>query len=75
MLVYERRVRPRGFGIVDDIDACLRVFIQGIGRTDPDSGQHIEVRGHGCLLGTAVHNINIFLLIKQCSSLLVYARE
>ena len=60
--MYETRVRPRWFGIVDDIDACLPVFTQGTGRCDSDSGQRVEVRGHGCLLGTGVseqHNIYI----------------
>ena len=57
----ETSVRPRWFGIVDDIDACLRAPTQATARADPDSGQHIEVGGHGCLLGTAVHNINIYL--------------
>ena len=61
------RVRLDWFGIVDDIDACLRALIQATARADPESGQLVEVCGHGCLLGTGVseqHNIFIYFLNK-----------
>ena len=71
-LVYETTVRPRWFGIVDDIDACLRALTQATARSDPKSSQRVEVRGHRCLLGTDVRSIGLFFKTKRCFSLLVY---
>ena len=63
----ETSVRLDWFGIVDDIDACSRALIQATARADPDSGQRVEVRGHGCLLGTGVsEQHNIYIRITQC---------
>ena len=63
--MYETKVRPRWFDIVDDIDACLRALTQATARSDPKRGQRVEVRGHGCLLGTGVsEQHNIYILNK-----------
>ena len=54
--------------IVDDIDACLRALTQATARSDPKSGQRVEVRGHGCS-GRTCAVLYRFLKTKQRFSL------
>ena len=56
------------FAQMDNFDSSVSTwdvsFTQASARSNPDSGQRDEVRGHGCLFGMDVseqHNIFIYI--------------